>query len=83
LGASGPNDGLVRFWVRDNGDGLTAEQQADLFASAIQWGHDRAGGHGLGLTIVRRTVSKLGGEVGVDSRLGEGSTFWFSLPAVA
>jgi PAS domain S-box-containing protein len=83
LGASGPSDGMIRFWVRDNGAGLTADQQADLFTSVAQRDHGDADGHGLGLTIVRRTVSKLGGEVGVDSRPGEGSTFWFSLPTAA
>ena len=83
LGAGEPSGGMVRFWVHDNGDGLTADQQADLFTAALQGDRGQVGGHGLGLTIVRRTVSKLGGEVGVDSRPGEGSTFWFSLPAAA
>jgi signal transduction histidine kinase len=72
---------MVRFWIRDNGQGLTADRQTNLFGSAAQAERDDTQGHGLGLTIVRRTVLKLGGEVGVDSRPGEGSTFWFSLPA--
>ena len=40
-----------------------------------------AEGHGLGLTIVQRIVEKLGGQVGIDSREGQGSVFWFTLPA--
>jgi signal transduction histidine kinase len=42
----------------------------------------RAEGHGLGLSIVARVVEKLGGEVGVESQLGLGSTFFFTLPMV-
>jgi signal transduction histidine kinase len=38
-------------------------------------------GHGLGLSIVRRIVTKLGGEVGVESQIGQGSMFYFTLPA--
>jgi len=40
----------------------------------------RAEGHGLGLSIVRRIVEKLGGAAGVESELGHGCTFWFTLP---
>ncbi len=71
----------VRFWVRDNGAGLTPEEQAQLFAEFTRLEKDRAEGHGLGLSIVRRIVEKLGGAVGVTSAPGAGSTFWFTLPA--
>jgi two-component system sensor histidine kinase/response regulator len=70
----------VRFWVRDNGPGLTPEEQARLFTPFERLHQVRAEGHGLGLSIVRRIVEKLGGQVGVDSE-GEGSTFWFRLAA--
>jgi len=71
----------VRFWVRDNGDGLTTESQVKLFTPFTRLGQVRAQGHGLGLSIVQRIVEKLGGEVGVESAVGEGSRFWFTLPA--
>lgn len=69
-----------RFWCRDNGPGLTAAAQAKLFAEFIRLEQTRAEGHGLGLSIVRRIIEKLGGEVGVESEVGVGSTFWFTLP---
>jgi two-component system sensor histidine kinase/response regulator len=72
---------LIRFWVKDNGQGLAPEEQARLFVPFERLGQARVEGHGLGLSIVRRIVEKLGGQVGSDSQLGQGSTFWFSLPA--
>jgi len=71
----------VRFWVRDNGLGLTPEEQVRLFAEFSRLRKVRIQGHGLGLSIVRRIVERLGGEVGVESRVGEGSLFYFTLPA--
>jgi two-component system sensor histidine kinase/response regulator len=71
----------IRFWVRDNGRGLAAEEQARLFTPFERLHQVRAEGHGLGLSIVRRIVEKLGGQVGVDSEEGAGSTFWFRLAA--
>jgi two-component system sensor histidine kinase/response regulator len=73
---------MVRFWVRDNGPGLTPEEQARLFTPFTRLEQVRAKGHGLGLSIVRRIVEKLGGQVGVESEVGQSSTFSFTLPAV-
>jgi PAS domain S-box-containing protein len=82
LGATPQVDGWVRFWVRDNGPGLTTEQQARLFTPFERLHQARAEGHGLGLSIVRRIVEKLGGQVGVESPglPGQGSVFFFTLP---
>jgi signal transduction histidine kinase len=80
LGAQRDEGGMVRFWVRDNGAGLDEEEQQRLFSPFSQLERSKKTGHGLGLAIVHRIVGKLGGEVGVDSRPGEGSTFWFTLP---
>jgi len=89
LGAQVEPDGRVRFWVRDNGEGLTPEEQACLFVRGGQLQRSRSLGHGLGLSIVRRIVEKLGGQVGVQSTVGQGvdgslpgSTFFFILPGL-
>jgi signal transduction histidine kinase/HAMP domain-containing protein len=80
LGATA-QDGTVRFWVRDNGEGLTEEEQRNLFTEFTRLHQVRAEGYGLGLSIVRRIVEKLGGDVGVESKAGAGSVFYFTLPA--
>jgi len=80
LGAEAQPDGMVRFWVRDNGHGLSPEEQARLFTPFTRLDQARAKGHGLGLSIVRRIVEKLGGQVGVESLVGQGSSFFFTLP---
>jgi PAS domain S-box-containing protein len=80
LGGTEQPDGLRRFWVRDNGHGLTPEEQSRLFTPFTRLEQVRVKGHGLGLSIVRRIVEKLGGEVGVESEEGKGSVFSFTLP---
>jgi len=80
LGAETQTDGTIRFSVRDNGPGITLEDQARLFKPFTRLDQARARGHGLGLSIVRRIVEKLGGQVGVESQPGCGSTFYFTLP---
>lgn len=83
LGWTAQADGMVRFWVHDNGPGLTPEEQAQLFTPFTRLQRARAKGHGVGLSIVRRILEKLGGQVGVESEIGAGSTFWFTLPAAS
>jgi len=85
LGATAPQgtSDMARFWVRDNGLGLTVEDQALLFTPFTRLHQVPTKGHGLGLSIVRRIVEKLGGQVGVESKLGQGSVFSFTLPGVA
>jgi signal transduction histidine kinase len=73
---------LARFWVRDNGKGISSGDQSQLFTQFTRLDQMRAEGHGLGLSIVARILEKLGGEVGVESILGKGSTFYFILPMV-
>lgn len=69
----------VRFWVRDNGPGLTEEEQERLFRPFRQLKQVGTQGHGLGLSIVQRIVKKLNGDVGVESEVGRGSAFYFTL----
>jgi two-component system sensor histidine kinase/response regulator len=81
LGAALQPDGMVHCWVRDHGRGLTPEEQASLFIPFTRLDQVRLNGHGLGLSIVRQIVEKLGGQVGLESQVGQGSTFFFALPA--
>ena len=80
LGAMVQSDGMVRFWVRDNGAGISSEDQKLLFVPFTKLKQVNTTGHGLGLSIVQRITKKLGGTVGVDSEPGMGSLFWFTLP---
>ena len=79
-GAEPSTDGMVRFWLRDNGPGVTPQAQARLFTPFPRLRELRVRGHGLGLSIVRRIIEKLGGRVGAESMPEGGSCFWFELP---
>jgi two-component system, sensor histidine kinase and response regulator len=70
----------VCFWVRDNGEGLTPEEQSQLFIPFSRVGKNRIDGHGLGLSIVQRVVNRCSGVAGVESQVGQGSRFYFTLP---
>jgi signal transduction histidine kinase len=80
LGSTLQPDGMVQLWVRDNGPGLSPQEQARLFKPFERLNRTEINGHGLGLSIVRRIIEKLGGTVGVASTLGQGSRFYFTLP---
>jgi signal transduction histidine kinase len=76
-------DSLVRVSVSDTGAGIAPEDQARVFEAFSQAGTDDARKHegtGLGLTLTRRFVELHGGEISVESAVGKGSTFAFTLP---
>jgi signal transduction histidine kinase len=68
--------------VEDNGQGIGAEHMPKLFNMFYRASADSKGS-GLGLFIARETVDKLGGKIHVDSTLGQGSKFWFTVAAPA
>ncbi len=71
---------MVQFTVRDNGRGIEAERLRTIFD---RFGTASEKGTGLGLALVRRLVESLGGQIAVESRLGHGATFKFTLPVAA
>jgi two-component system phosphate regulon sensor histidine kinase PhoR len=86
VGAEQRQQGNVEFYVRDFGPGIPSEHLPRLFERFYRVDKARsreAGGTGLGLAIVKHIVLNHGGEAGVTSELGHGSTFWFRLPRAA
>jgi len=71
----------VRFWVRDNGELLSADERARVFTPFTRLHRSRAAGHGLGLATTQRIVTRLSGEVGAAPGPEGGNEFFFSLPA--
>ena len=69
-----------RFFVRDTGVGIRSEDQAKIFRLFARLGAPTVPGDGLGLTAVKKIVEQHGGSIWVESALGQGSTFWFTLP---
>jgi signal transduction histidine kinase len=81
VGSERASSGMVRFWVKDNGNGMTAQEREKLFMQFTRLPqHLKAEGQGLGLSIVKRIAEKLDGDVGVESEIGQGSRFYFTLP---
>lgn len=75
---------LLRFSVRDSGIGIAKSRQDELFRPYSQISamrNRRHGGTGLGLSIARKLTEAMGGEIGVESRKGDGATFWFTVAA--
>jgi CheY-like chemotaxis protein len=73
-----PHDDALRVWVQDTGAGIGPEQLPRVFDRF--WRADRRAGAGLGLAVAKGIVEAHGGQIGVTSQLGTGSTFFFTLP---
>jgi signal transduction histidine kinase/HAMP domain-containing protein len=77
-----PIDGTVRFEVADTGEGIPQEHVQRLFEKFYRVPGAAGGSAGLGLSIAKEIVEAHGGEIGVESEVGHGSTFWFTLPVL-
>ena len=82
FGCQDKPDGIVRIFVTDTGDGIPEEQISDLFTpfERLQHKNSEIEGTGIGLTITKRLVEAMGGTIGCESKVGEGTTFWLKFP---
>lgn len=79
IGYNLPQNGYIRFYVKDSGKGIPADKIEFIFNRFMQIDSFKQG-VGLGLTICKSIIERLNGEIGVESTLGKGSEFWFTIP---
>lgn len=79
IGYGMPENSYIRFYVTDTGTGISSENAQGIFNRFVKLDSFKQG-TGLGLAISQNIVKELKGEIGVESQLSKGSTFWFTLP---
>jgi PAS domain S-box-containing protein len=80
IAGASPHDHEVMFWVKDTGEGISADDLPHIFERFWQRRKEEGGGAGLGLPIVKGLIESQGGRVWVESAPGTGSTFFFTVP---
>jgi len=79
-GVRGQSGAWVRLWVEDNGIGIPPEHQERAFRVFERLNGARYAGTGIGLSIVRKGIERMGGKLGLESQPGKGTRFWIELP---
>lgn len=82
IGCTAIDGDMIKCWVRDHGTGIALARRPELFVQFSRLDPHSSDGHGLGLSIVKRIIHRLGGEVGYEDADGDGGIFWFTLPAL-
>lgn len=82
IGCTAIDGDMIKCWVRDHGTGIALARRPELFVQFSRLDPQSSEGHGLGLSIVKRIIHRLGGDVGYEEADGEGGVFWFTLPAI-
>lgn len=77
------DQGMVRIWIEDNGIGIPPEQQERIFGIFERVHPGQYPGTGIGLAIVKKGVERMGGRIGVESVVGQGSRFWIQVPVTS
>lgn len=80
IGCAALANGMNKYWVRDYGAGIHEKHAPGLFVQFSRINATSSDGHGLGLSIVKRIIERLHGDVGYETAIGGGSLFWFTLP---
>jgi len=83
VNCSTESEGMLKITIADNGNGISEKDQRELFQPFSRLNTDNSssiGGTGIGLAVCKILVEQMHGRIGVESKLGKGSSFWFELP---
>lgn len=82
IGCTAIDGDMIKYWVRDHGNGIAIARRSELFIQFSRLDPRSSDGHGLGLSIVKRIIHRLQGDVGYQEADDEGGIFWFTLPSI-